>query len=720
MRPILFSANETQFNTNGMGILSDCVSCIVVEERNGMFELEMQYPVDGIHYKSIEQRSIIFAKPSPTRNAQPFRVYRKTSPINGVVSIHAAHISYDLLGVPCSPFVANSAASAVSGVGTNAVVGTPFSFMTDKDNVGEFVVDSPVSVRSLMGGRDGSILDVYGGEWEFDGFQVKLLNERGSNRGVSIRYGKNLTSIEQDENCSDVYTGIYPFAIDGNGLIIQLPEKVVNVEGEYGFTRILSVDLSGEFEDVPTENQLREAARRYIETHNIGVPVVSLSLSFVQLEQAQEYKDQALFERVELCDIVNVQFENLGISATAKCIKTTYNVLLDRFESVDLGDAKTTIADTIVNQSIAVKEASKLVGSALQAAVENATSIITGNKGGYVVIRSSTGAKEPDEILIMDQPSIEEAVNVWRWNKSGLGYSSTGYNGPYGLAMTHDGSIVADFITAGSLDANIIKSGAITSHDGRFVLDLAGNTITVKDANGDVKLGFDASGNLSVKGDIDATSGRFAGELVGARGTFSQISSTGYSPWIKFGSNLIIEENHIKLGTIDIVTDRITLGESVLTPTSINLSVGYTNLVTIDTAGMWIRGYQNSVRFYMNPPTGSGTAAHWVYRSGEGTYSLGIYSSSRRYKDHIRHLDLDASSVIDELKPSIFRYKNDDNDLIGFIAEDVAEVIPELVAFKDGEADSVRYENITALLVADNQRMHERIRQLEERIYNDR
>lgn len=156
---------------------------------------------------------------------------------------------------------------------------------------------------------------------------------------------------------------------------------------------------------------------------------------------------------------MTVEYPALGVSAAAKCVKTVYDALKDRYTSIELGDAKANFVDTVLQQEKKIEKAP--TASYIQQAVLNATNLITGNKGGYVVLHDSTGDGEPDEILIMDRPDIAAAVKVWRWNSGGLGYSSTGYNGPYGTAVTQDGAIVADFITAGILNAGVIKSGRI-------------------------------------------------------------------------------------------------------------------------------------------------------------------------------------------------------------------------------------------------------------------
>lgn len=469
MNPVLYESTESTFETNGLGVLSDTISCQVVEERNGIFEITLEYPLTGIHYQEIKQRRIIFVKPNPYEDPQPFRIYRITKPLSGKITVYAQHISYDLSGVPVSPFSSSSVTGALSGLKTNAAVTNPFSFWTDKTSTGDFAVTAPTSTRTLLGGSDGSILDVFGGEYKFDRWTVRLYNNRGKNSGVSIRYGKNLMDLQQDENISNVVTGIYPYWLSSEGELTELPEKIVNAPGTYDFTRISAIDFSGDFEEAPTEEQLRDRANDYISSNNVGVPTVSITVEFQPLEQTEEYKDIALLERVNLCDTVNVEYSELGVSATAKCVKTTYDALKDKYISIELGDAKTNIADTIVQQQQEINEKPSV--SFLEQAVINATNWITGNKGGYVIFQRNADG-QPYEILIMDTPDINTATKVWRWNNGGLGYSSNGYEGPFATAITQDGAIVANFITTGTLQANLIKSGIIQSRDGRAYFNL--------------------------------------------------------------------------------------------------------------------------------------------------------------------------------------------------------------------------------------------------------
>ena len=466
MKPILFPSTATEFTTQGLGALSDAISCIVTEERNGLYELEMQYPQSGIHFSEIQNRCIIYAIPSPYREAQPFRVYRITRPINGIATIYAQHISYDLAGIPVNPFTAGSAAEALSGMASHTAVESHFSFWTDKSTTANFSVLVPSASRSVLGGVEGSILDVYGGEYLFDKFFVRLYNQRGNDNGVVIRYGKNLTDVEQDANISSVATGVLPYWVGAEGELVQ--GNIVNVDGTFDFVRIMTIDFSSDFENQPTASELETRALQYIKSNKIGVPSVSISVSFVQLEQTEEYKDLALLEKCDLCDTVTVQFEALGINAKAEIVRIITDVLLERYESVEVGDIRANIAYTIADQQQKIEKAPTT--SAMQKAINNATNWLTSADGYVIAVKDDNGTWK--EILFLDTPSAETAKNVLRINTNGIGFSTNGVNGPYRNAWTIDGSLVADFITTGVLTANLIKAGVLQSLNGATSINM--------------------------------------------------------------------------------------------------------------------------------------------------------------------------------------------------------------------------------------------------------
>ena len=376
MKPILFPATSTSWTSNGLGALSDAVSCVVVEERNGEYELTMQYPVGGIHFDEIHDRAIIYAIPSPYRTPQPFRIYSIESPLNGIVTIHAHHISYDLSGIPVEPFTAASCSQALTGLTAHSVVTNPFSVSTDKNVSATYTLKVPTSFRACLGGQEGSILDVYGkGEYEFDKYSVKLWVNRGNDNGVKIAYGKNLTDFNMERNLESVTTGIYPYwsdfegteLVEVNGRIIKIydplnptyllesggaylteaEDKYLTVQTPFNFTNIVPVDFSGDFEEKPTPEELYARAEKYILDNSLGVPRVSIDVSFIDLGQTEEYKDLAVLEACDLCDTVTVEFPMYGISVKSKIIRIETDVLLERYNSVEIGDSRPTIADTI-------------------------------------------------------------------------------------------------------------------------------------------------------------------------------------------------------------------------------------------------------------------------------------------------------------------------------------------------------------------------------------
>lgn len=497
MIPILYAADANNFTSNGLGGLTDAISCTVTEVRNGEYTLEMVYPIEGLHYSEITYSSIIKVTPADGAGAQLFRVYKISKPLNGKVTIEADHISYQLSFIPCAPFTANNAAGAMAGLKSNSLETNPFTFWTDKNTSADYSQTTPDSIRSRLGGVEGSILDVYGGEFEFDNYTVKLHNNRGADRGVTLRYGKNIIDIKQEENISKTITGVCPYWTDGESTVTGAVQYSDNYQN-FPFKRTIVKDFSSDFENTPTAQQLEAKAQEFISDNELGVPAVSIDVSFVALWQTDEYKDIANLERVRLCDTVTVEFEKLNISASAKVVKTVYNVLLGRYDSIEIGSIRSTLAITIADNFTETYEQIKQSSTRLEAAQKRATELITGQRGGYVVLNRD-GNGYPYEILIMDTPSINTATKVWRWNNAGLGYSSTGYEGPYGLAMTSAGEIVADFITTGTLDASQAKITNINA-DNINTGHLSASRITGTAGTGETTFTLDGNtGSMSAK-----------------------------------------------------------------------------------------------------------------------------------------------------------------------------------------------------------------------------
>lgn len=355
MIPFLFPASTAAEPTTGdigCGVLSDTISCYVEREINGMYELTMQYPITGPLYGEIALRSLLFVAPNDTEDKQFFRIYKISKPMRGVVTINARHIAYDLAGYICPPISANTISAAFSAIEANAVPNNdfPFDFSTSRTTSATFTVSYPCDVWSLMSGQQGSLLDVYTGEWDFDNWTIKLPTRLGSDNGARIVYGENMKDVRQDENCASMYTGIYPYWYTDEDGLVTLTEEIVSGPGTYSFEIIKAVDFTDRIDTKPSEAQLRAAAQAYVAANDVGVPQVSIDVDFVPLWQTEEYKNNSFaanLERIGLGDTVKVSFPALGVNATARAVAYRYNCLKDRYDKITIGSAQADMGQVI-------------------------------------------------------------------------------------------------------------------------------------------------------------------------------------------------------------------------------------------------------------------------------------------------------------------------------------------------------------------------------------
>ena len=510
----------------GSGRLTDCVSCKVEREINGVYELTIQYPRTGWGFGNIAMRSLVLVSPDQITQPQLFRVYRISKPMRGIVEINARHISYDLDGYVVEPFDAPTITEALSGLTSRAMPSCPFTMSSSRTTAANFAVNKPDPIWGLMAGQQGSLLDVYGGEYDFDNFEVTLENRIGTDRGVSIRYGKNLKDLQQDENCAAVYTAVYPYYYNSaDGTLVTLSEHTIAVDGTFSFERVYSLDLTGKFAEAPTEAQLRAAAEQYIAANNIGVPEVSLTVDFVPLWQTEEYKDIALLESVQLGDTVTVQFPDLGVDATARAVSFVYDCLKERYDSVTLGKVKSNLAAVVAAQAKEIEQ--KPTVSIIEQISSMLSEAMIGVHGGAVRLMDTNGDGMPDELYIADDPDIESAVIVWRFNYLGWAVSQSGYNGNYVMGATLQDGLLANAVTAAHL-----RAGTIQSVDGETVyMDLD---------NGVVKLNAKDGGFFSINGyDID---------------DYFHISLENGSPVVRIGSSqnsIILNQKSDRISFLD-------------------------------------------------------------------------------------------------------------------------------------------------------------------------
>lgn len=658
MVPILFEPSATSFNTNGVGRLIDAISCKVIEELNGQYELEMTYPKSGKYFSEIKYSSIIVAKPFQNGEYQAFRIYKISKPMKGNVQIYARHISYQLNYIPCGAFSGQSCSQVMANIKTAVAEYCPFNFSTDitenrtqqsknmiadLDTTGDDTATAPaysatstyskgeyvtysgkiyqalidittaenwnskhwievtvphvgftnariengvlvededaltvwvrcekskryvlskalgpvftvgvmtqipsegkpvtgvvsnpsvrkleyttsataeyllfycykkqldtearyeiitnsLSIRSigtyswilyepkvirsfLLGEDDNSIQAIYGGEYEWNNYNVVLHESRGSDKGVKIRYGKNLIDLTQEENIENTITGIYP-VWKSDGTVVELPEKVVHSSnaGNFPFYRTVIQDFSGDFDQMPTEEELREMATLYIQNEGIGVPEVSLTVNFVNLSETEEYKDILTLQIVNMGDLVTVEFPDLEVNAKQKVSKTEYDVLKERYLSVTIGNLEKKIDLTLEDQMNALSQ--KVSEEEAQNKVDRATGVMNAGTRGHVIIgRNDDGFA--NEMFFLDNPNVALAKNVLRINMNGIGFSSNGIRGPYYQAWTLDGHL---------------SLGGIGNNHG---------TLEILDSDGSLIGSWDNNGINSLKGVIRATS----------------------------------------------------------------------------------------------------------------------------------------------------------------------------------------------------------------------
>lgn len=386
MIPILYETDETEFTSLGLGALADAISCRVKTKLNGDITLEMKYPVSGRRYNDLQLLRIIKAVTEKGGSPQLFDIQKITRPLNGVVTVYASHVSDRKRFIPILPFTASTLAETLASLRLFSAEYNPFTFWTDKETVANFKITAPVSLGNALGGMAGSVLDVYSGEYEFDNFTVKLWNRRGADNGVTMRYGKNITSIEQEESIASTVTGICPFWSDTEGNTIILPENTIDGENvqNFPFKRTVTVDFTADFENAPTQEQLRTRAQSYVNSNAVGVPEVGMDLSFEHLAEYPEYAGMTEIENVKLGDTIHVYFEPLDITASARVTQTDYDVLENRYNNVRIGSVRASLSYTILGMKDMAVDESKTRMGAIYAQLNEMPSQITAEVDGMI------------------------------------------------------------------------------------------------------------------------------------------------------------------------------------------------------------------------------------------------------------------------------------------------------------------------------------------------
>lgn len=460
----LYKPNETDFTHNGIGILDNNIYEAEIEEiLNGVYTLRFKYPLFAPHGLEIDGQYLIKA-PTPDGD-QLFRV-ANPHPTNGEVQVFCYHIFYDLVDnfIEDTNIVGKTGFGALDQVKGALQYPTKFDFYSDigimanarlvRKNPVEFLLDN---------GQDNSFLNRWGGELQRDNFNVRMLARRGKDRGVVIQHKKDLLGYEADVDWQSAITKIMPQG--ANELL--LPEKYVTspLVDKYVNPKIRKIDfpeVKAKIGDAANDddalplpdalNKLRALAVAMFNNQHVDQPLATYKIKFQELSQTEEYKDLAVLQRVYMGDTVTVQHLEEGIDVKAKVVSYKYDPLNDEYTDITLGNYKESFTNVANKVDRIQDNLDGLETSFLEKAKDRATDLINSGFGGHVRIY-------PERILIMDTEKESTAKKVWQWNINGLGYSSTGINGPYGLAMTMDGSIVADFITTGKLNAAMVQVG---------------------------------------------------------------------------------------------------------------------------------------------------------------------------------------------------------------------------------------------------------------------
>ena len=347
MIPILFEATETSFATNGIARLRDCISCVVTEERNGVFECDFEYPIDGAHFEDIIPGRIIAVTHDESGDLQPFDIVSYSKPINGVASFHAVHISYRQSFLTVTGSGISSLADALDLL-TRATPTNPFTYDTDITSSAYFAGanGTPKTVRELLGGSEGSILDSYGGEYEWDRFTVRLLANRGQIRDFTIRYGINMTDYTDDSDYFGAYNSCIPFWNGENGPVIG---GVVNsgLDSYMGRDLCVPLDLTDKFEEAPTVAQLEDMALAYMISLQVHLPQQNIKVDFLRLQDFSGYEDFEDLLQCNLCDTIAVVFPKYNMSGAYKIVRTEYDVLEGRYTEMELGALSTSLSEAL-------------------------------------------------------------------------------------------------------------------------------------------------------------------------------------------------------------------------------------------------------------------------------------------------------------------------------------------------------------------------------------
>ena len=764
MIPILFDGTETAFTSNGVCRLIDCVSCTVTEERNGIFECEFEYPVTGRHYDLIQEGMIIYATHDETGVPEPFDIYKRSVPLNGIVTFSASHISYRLRYNILKPFTASSCDAAIAALATNSITPCLFTFSSTKTAPGTFKVTKPVSIKQILVGEQGSILDVYGtGEYTFNHWTVSLAINRGVSTNAEIRYGKNLVELKDERNTSGAYNAVVPFwASLDSGDVVTLTERILYasdyVQGDVPQPIVL--DLTDRFDEKPTKSQLRTLAQNILDNADDREPYQTIDIDFVNLKDTLDYANIAPLQTVNLCDTIAVYYPGISAPFRKKVTKTVYNVLLNKYDGLTLGSSTISLVEVV--RQATEREIDAPSALSVTNLINSVTSAITGNQGGYVTIIYNQNG-QPEELLILcDSNDYTTATKLWRWNAGGLGYSSTGYNGTYSTAITADGYIVGSKVQTGIIQATTglsywdldtgelysygtdkgvrLKNGTfeISNNDelhfNSIALRLSSTTVVLDEVLLGSELNIVDADFLAIE--AQTTNGKML--LATFEGKAAKVGGNGIK--INFYNRIAAYGTYVTRAT---ATTGYGGAVNVAVFSRASLNSGADDVIMLmanrDTEKSMILGYSKftssggitnyhrciTINFGENPY--DITSPLIFYEDSYFYYDISCLSLRQRSDDRLKDYsewDKRYDLLFDALEPRIYHWKDEKSDKqahIGLSAQSVQEALDVLgiedsIVSSDGKHLQIDYTSVSMLAIRKIKQQQERIEQLEARL----
>lgn len=654
-------------NTNGLGQIQ-AIDPLVTEELNGIYELEFNFLQSDLHFKDLKVGGLLKCTVNEQNDEQIFRIYYVSKPINQVVNVKCQHISYDLNKIPVEPFTATGAVNVKNGMVSHMMGSYPFTMETDITNVTSvFTLDIPRSFRECLGGYEGSILDVFRCEYEWDNLTVRMLAHRGSDQGVRISYGKNLTDFKQEENVEGVYTSVLGYAVvDEVTYVGNIFHKVAS-----GNPKVKIVDFSsdysseGESSSTPTVSELTDKAQNYANRNSIEVPNVTLTISFVPLYQTEEYKNIAPLERVSLGDTVHVFFDKLDVEASSRVIKTVWNVNLNRYDSIELGNTKASL-NSVIND--AVDEAKQEIVNSLDVDtgfVENqldelGSLIINGLGLHKTMVELATGGYR---IYLHNKETLAESDVQYVMSASGL-LVSTDYGQTWNAGFDAEGNAVLNSLATITLKALEIVGSTITFGDPDD-LYITASPYSLNDEA--VGISFDGSGYVRfqpqqqfIVNNLDANGNYYNRFLMSESGSVGQ----PYLEWINYDKT-----NHLIANFFEI-DSRYYLSSA---PTDIYNRAVLTNYNTLSGTRysanhLILEAHESLQRLYLrNFKMASSNYASQMYMTTNGTTNeFGLYNYHYADTNSANNIYMTAAENLASLY--IRNYKADDSTLANYIA----------------------------------------------------